>query len=407
MYPPAAIRYRATSLVRMCRMGHRRDRDFRHMCAAGATWHVRGMTQARLIAIAAAVALLLVGVPAFVRHAGSLPVDARWVAAFAALSIAFAAGLRHPRLWLLAVESAAALALVLLRCHGYEGTLLAVVAMQLGARLGRRAGMTWIVAQTALLTAAVASQLSPRAAFLLAPPYLGFQVVAFFTFELMAREVSGRAQLAVANGELRAMQEVLAETSRMAERLRIAHELHDALGHRLTTLTLNLEAALRQPQGPARSSVETAQSQARQLLADVREIVTETSARGGMELAQALQALVVALPRPRVHLEVSEGLRAVDPERAHLLLRCAQEIVTNAARHSAAENLWIVISREDDAFRMVAHDDGRGSDGSADGFGLRGMRERVERAGGNLRVSSSPGRGFDVTAVVPARSGTA
>jgi signal transduction histidine kinase len=94
-----------------------------------------------------------------------------------------------------------------------------------------------------------------------------------------------------------------------------------------------------------------------------------------------------------------------DPEKAQILLRCTQEIVTNAARHAQAENLWIVIEREGDTFRIAAHDDGRGSVGSQDGFGLRGMRERLERAGGQLRIATGPGRGFDVTALLPTGRG--
>jgi signal transduction histidine kinase len=268
----------------------------------------------------------------------------------------------------------------------------------------RRAGVAWILLQTAVLSTAVGLQLSARAAFLLAPPYLGFQLVAFLAFDLMAREVSARVAVAAANADLRAMQQILAGTSRIAERLRIAHELHDALGHRLTTLTLNLEAALQRTEGAAKESVETAQSLARQLLADVRAIVADSSAHRGVQLAEALHLLVRDVPRPRVHLEISEDVGIADPERAHILLRCAQEIVTNAARHSAAENLWIVVKREGDAYRVLAHDDGRGSVGMGDGFGLRGMRERVEGVGGALRITSEPGGGFDVTAVVPVRS---
>jgi signal transduction histidine kinase len=364
------------------------------------------MTQSRLIGIAGLIAWLMVALPAFVYHAG-VPADGRWIVVFLLFGVLFAADLRRPRLLLVAAESAATIALVLLSCKGYEATLLALVAMQLGTRLDRRSGIIWIGVQTLLLGAAVGIQLNPRAAWLLVPPFLGFQLVAFFTFSVMAREVAARAALATANGELRALQEILAEGSRMAERLRIAHELHDALGHRLTALTLNLEAALQRTQGPAKTNVETAQSLARELLADVREIVADSQSRGGVHVAHALQALVSAVPRPQVHLEVAEGLRIADPERAHILLRCTQEIVTNAARHADAENLWIVIERDGEAFRIGAHDDGRGSDGPSDGFGLRGMRERLERAGGELRIATQPGGGFDVTAMLPMRRGAA
>lgn len=363
------------------------------------------MTQSRLIGITGLTAWLMVAAPAFIYHAGGAPSDPRWIIVFLLFGVLFAADLRRPRLSLLVGESSAALALMLLGCNGYEGTLLAVVAMQLGTRLERPAGIIWITIQTLLLGAGVAFQLSPRAAWLLAPPYLGFQLVAFFTFYVMAREVAARAALAAANAELRAIQEILADSSRMAERLRIAHELHDALGHRLTALTLNLEAALQRTPEPAKTNVATAQALARELLSDVREIVADSRARDGVHVAHALQALVGAVPRPQVHLEVAEGLRIADPERAHIFLRCMQEIVTNAARHSDAENLWIVIEREGEAFRIMAHDDGRGSDGARAGFGLRGMRERVERAGGELRIATQPGRGFDVTALLPIRSG--
>ena len=364
------------------------------------------MTQSRLIAVVGFVAWLLVGIPAIVRHAGAPPVDLRWVAAFAVLTASLAASVRRSHVLLLLAQSAAALALVVLRCNGYEGILLAVVAMQLGTRLDRRTGIAWILVQTAVLTAATAMQFSPRAAFLLAPPYLGFQLVAFFTFDFMAREVAARSELAEANRELCAMQDVLADSSRMSERLRIAHELHDALGHRLTTLTLNLEAALQRTQGVARASVETAQSLARELLADVRAIVAGSPSADGVQLEHALETLVSAVPQPRVHLQVAGGLRIADPEKAHVLLRCVQEIVTNAVRHSAAENLWIVVQCEAGAVRIVAHDDGRGSV-ERDGFGLRGMRERLERGGGALRITSQPGQGFGLTAILPLRHGSA
>ena len=366
------------------------------------------MTPSRLIGIAGLIAGLVVGLRAFISHFGVMPAgDGRWIVAFLLFAALFAADLRRPRLLLVAAESATALALVLLGCNGYEGILLALIAMQLGTRLQPRAGILWIGLQTLPLVAGVAIQLGPRAAWLLGPPYLGFQLVAFFTFSTMAREVAGRAALAGANAELRAVQEILADTSRMAERLRITHELHDALGHRLTALTLNLEAALQRTQGPAKANVEVAQSLARELLGDVRDIVAASQARDGVHVAHALQAVVGAVPRPRVHLEVADSLRIADPERAHILLRCAQEIVTNAARHSDAQNLWIVIERDGEAFRIRAHDDGRGSDGASDGFGLRGMRERVERAGGKLRIATQPGRGFDVTADLPLRRGAA
>ncbi len=286
---------------------------------------------------------------------------------------------------LLAVESLAVIAMVLARCNGFEGTLLVLVAMQLGAEMAPRPGIAWIIVQTLLLGGAIGIHWSPRPALMLTPPYFGFQLLAFATIASMAR-------LASANREL--------------ERLRIARELHDALGHRLTALTLNLEAALRrlasEEPGAAQENVETAQALARGLLADIREIVAANQNEG--ELAAGLERLIDSIPRPRIHLQIANELRVADPARRHILLRAVQEIVTNAARHADAENLWIVIEREGDVLRVRALDDGHGADGPADGFGLRAMRERVESAGGSLVVNSTPGRGFEVIATIPIRA---
>jgi signal transduction histidine kinase len=369
---------------------------------------VYSMPQSRLIGIIALVTWLLVALPLLLYHgpAGFLN-NWPWSAVYLSFGALFALDLRRPHLMLLSLATAAALVLVLVRCNGYEGALLALVAMRLGPRVDRAGGITWILGQTALLGVADAIAGSSYSARLLLPPYLGLQLAAFFVFKTMAREVAAREALAASNVELRGVAHILADSSRLAERLRIAQELHDALGHHLTALSLNLEAALQLTHGAAHNSVTTAQGLARRLLNDVREIVATSQARDGVNLAEALLTLVGAVPRPRIHLDIPDGLRTQDPERAHTLLRCAQEMVTNAARHSDAENLWISVRYEGEALRIEARDDGRGSDRTDGGFGIRGMRERVAQAGGELRVVTQPGQGFEVIALLPVRGGAA
>jgi len=206
------------------------------------------------------------------------------------------------------------------------------------------------------------------------PPYFGFQILAFFTFQVLERE------------------------ARIAERLRITRELHDSLGHHLTALTLNLESALVRADGEAKADVQKAQMLARGLLADIRAIVAGDAVEEEIDLAKSLQDMALNVPQPRVHLQV-DNLEGVSS--AHVILRCAQEIVTNAARHSGAENLWIAIERSGNGVQIRAHDDGRGSAAAPEGFGLRGMRARVEAAGGELKIVNEPGRGFAVIAVLP------
>jgi len=366
---------------------------------------VTGMSQSRLIGSIALVTWLLVAIPVLLYHVPDGSLGWRWPVVYLSFGALFALDLRRPHLLLLASGSAAAIYLVLLRCNGYEGALLALIAMQLGTRMRRPTGIAWILGQTLLLGIASSMAFNPHAARLLLPPYLGLQLVAFFVFDVMARGNLARAALAASNTELRGVAQILADTSRMAERLRISHEMHDALGHHLTALSLNLEAALQLTQGAAHSSVEKAQSVARRLLSDVREIVAESRAGDGINLAEALRMLVGSVPRPQIHLDIPDGLRTPDPERAHTLLRCAQEIVTNAARHSQAANLWISVRCEAGTLRIEARDDGRGSEHADGGFGIRGMRERVAQAGGELRVVTQPGRGFEVTALLPVRGG--
>lgn len=367
---------------------------------------VNTMSQSRLISIIALLTWLLVALPALLYHVPAGFMDWRWTGICASFAVLFALDLRRPHLLLLGLASAAALGLVLLRCNGYEGALLALIAMQLGRRVNRTIGISWILGQTLLLGFADATTFSARSAELLLPPYLALQLVAFFVFDALSREAAARETLAVRNAELRGVGQILADSSRMAERLRISQELHDALGHHLTALSLNLEAALQLTQGAAHASVATAQDLARRLLTDVREIVAESRACDGVNIADALHTLIGAMPRPRIHIDVPAGLRTTDPERAHTLLRCAQEIVTNTARHAEASNLWISVRCEGDALRIEARDDGRGSVGTDGGFGIRGMRERVAQAGGELRVATQPGQGFEVTALLPARGGT-
>lgn len=365
------------------------------------------MSQSRLIGTIALVTWLLVAVPVVLYHGPDGSLDWRWSAVYLIFGTSFALDLRRPHLLFLGAASVAALILVLQRCNGYEGGLLALVAMQLGTRVKPVRGIAWILGQTLALGIADAITFSPRSTWLLLPPYLALQLVAFFVFHAMAREVAARTALVGSNAELRGVAQILSDSSRIAERLRIAQELHDALGHHLTALSLNLEAALQLTQGGAHASVATAQSLARRLLGDVREIVAASRARDGVNLAEALGTLIAAIPRPRIHLDVSPELRTPDPERAHTLLRCAQEIITNAARHSDAENLWLSVHSQGGALRIEARDDGRGSHTTDGGFGIRGMHERIAKAGGELRVVTQPGQGFAVTAFLPLRDSAA
>jgi signal transduction histidine kinase len=95
-----------------------------------------------------------------------------------------------------------------------------------------------------------------------------------------------------------------------------------------------------------------------------------------------------------------------DPLRAQVLLRCAQEMVTNSVRHAQARNFWLQLRLDENGVALTARDDGRGVDVLQSGNGLRGMAERLRQLGGELKVESSPGAGFSLQAWVSLEAGT-
>jgi signal transduction histidine kinase len=110
--------------------------------------------------------------------------------------------------------------------------------------------------------------------------------------------------------------------------------------------------------------------------------------------------LVEGVLRPQVHLVLPARLTDIEPGMCQVLLRCVQEIVTNAIKHSAANNLWIEVRRENDAVILEAHDDGQGAPVVSPGFGLRGMRDRLAARGGKLDFDGTGGDGFRLRALV-------
>jgi signal transduction histidine kinase len=103
----------------------------------------------------------------------------------------------------------------------------------------------------------------------------------------------------------------------------------------------------------------------------------------------------------QVHLDIPPSLGALDSDRAHAIVRCVQEVMTNAVRHAGARNLWIAVSDGTDGIRVRARDDGRGAGAFAWGNGLRGMRERFEALAGRVDVETRAGGGFEVRGVMP------
>ncbi len=330
------------------------------------------------------------------------PVPALWLVPFtlfvAAVIAAMVLKLRPGLHWtLLCVQLAAVVAMAILVNWAMMTMFLIIVAWQVAMATEPFRALGWVVLQTLVLVATLALVPNPDLCWVHWMSF-GLQLCVLFTANALRREAETARALARA-------QAVIATTVRDAERLRISRELHDAWGHELTALGLQLEIAshVTEP-GRAKDHVIQARGLARDLLGKVRDVVSTLREAERCDLKDSLEALARSVPVPAIHVDFSPGVR-VGPEQAHALMRCAQEAVTNAVRHAQAANLWLQVTSDGDGVRLVARDDGKARPvASSPGSGLLGMRERMEHLGGRLAVQAGVGRGFTVDAWLP--SGT-
>jgi signal transduction histidine kinase len=321
---------------------------------------------------------------------------------------------RIVRFPLLISMNAAAVAISWFSQSGLSGILLLVIAGVLPWLLSTRPAVFWMMAQNLTLLPVFFGftdelgepKYSGFEALLQSFLYLGFSSFTFVTSYIGKQQADARENLRALNAELRATRTLLAESTRVAERVRIARELHDLVGHHLTALTLNLEFASHLVQGPARDKVQQAQSVAKLLLGDVREVVSQMRDEAEIDLRSAINTLVEGVPQPKVHVDFPADFAMDDPHRAQIFLRIAQEILTNTIRHARAENLWWRFHRDNqqNLLCLDSRDDGVGSKDVRAGNGLAGMEERVLETGGQLRIDTAPGQGFALHIEIPAEN---
>jgi signal transduction histidine kinase len=367
----------------------------------------------KLLRSAGLVAALLSALPAGLRAAHSVRVESLgFVVPLSVFVAAFVVTLgetqpRPVRRAALLVQAAAAIAFAALTRGGFDGTLAVVVAGEAPFFFGGRAVLAIVAVQTLSLATIHGAAADLSTALVVSARYLALQLFATGAAVLAVRETKARAELAIANAELLATREVFAATARTTERLRIARDLHDTMGHRLTALHLQLEVAKNSEGEPQKHAIETSSDVARLLLGEVREVLSAMRKDAPIDLEAVLSHLVHAVPQPKITLAIDPGLHASDAALTHAILRFVQEAVTNAARHARAETLVVTVAREGDAVLVTARDDGRGTERIREGNGLRGLRERFEALGGNFEVDRPDGGGLMLRALVPTKLGSA
>ncbi|WP_307849301.1 sensor histidine kinase [Micromonospora sp. U56] len=217
--------------------------------------------------------------------------------------------------------------------------------------------------------------------------------------------------------ELAASRDEVARLSRQAgvdaERQRLAGEIHDTIAQGLSSVVMLIQAAdaeLDRDAGQARRHLALAVTTARANLAEARALVAALTPAelAGSPLVEAVRRVVgrftaesgvpVTLAAPGTQCPLPTSVEVV-------LLRVTQEALANARKHAAAGRVEVRLERQNDVVVLEVRDDGRGftTPPAGDGYGLAGMRNRVEQVAGTLRVASSPGAGTTVRAEVPIR----
>lgn len=302
---------------------------------------------------------------------------------------------------LLGIMAVSALALVWLEQRsGTTPVLLVVLAAQLSLVWSLRATILAMMAINLVFFLILRQSGHPSPA-LVVLIYSGFQAFALLVGHYARTAEHARDQLALVNADLLATRALFADSARDAERLRMARELHDVAGHKLTAMRLNLRALSGDPSCGQREEVRLAEQLSGELMSDLRDVVRALRSSHGLDLETALRALASPLPRLRLDLRIDEDVQVTDPLKAETLLRLVQESLTNAARHANASRLSVDITRQGNDIAVRLEDDGRVKGAVVEGNGIAGMRERVAALDGSLLLQVVARRGLRIDVTLP------
>ena len=229
--------------------------------------------------------------------------------------------------------------------------------------------------------------------------------------EQRAREDAERLtrDLEVANRRLAEYASQAEELAATQERNRLAREIHDNLGHYLTIVNVQIEAARVTCQAdPARAlaALDKAQEMARKGLTSVRESVAalRVSPVENRPLEDAIAGLVSESQAAGMTVEFHRvGVsRPVEAKSALAIYRAAQEALTNVRKHARASRADVTLDfSQRDLIRLTVCDDGVGASDTSGGFGLIGIRERVQLLDGEFKVETEKGKGFQLEVSIP------
>ncbi len=219
--------------------------------------------------------------------------------------------------------------------------------------------------------------------------------------------VRTRDEIEHKNKQLQKAFNSLEEMAILRERNRIAREVHDTIGHTLTTVLMGLEACRRLLDADSEETGERlamVQDQVRKGLQELQDSIRKINERGDIiDMESAVEELLNETRRQTgvdSHKEIST-FSPLNSQVKKIMLRVLQEGITNAIKHGECTELEVRIDEDEDYIYLLLQDNGRGESEIEYGFGLNSMEERIGELGGELSVSSTKGEGFELLVKLP------
>ncbi len=233
-------------------------------------------------------------------------------------------------------------------------------------------------------------------------------IIQIFMIEIVNRLIDSfltRRQLVEKQAELRSSQGLLTTLAAQAERSRIARDIHDIAGHKLTALSINLEVLETKAEGKDKEKLGQLLDLSKSVMQDVRNAVHHLELEGSLDIEKALIDLAENLSTESIKLQL-EPVALTSSRKAGALLAVAQEAVTNAVRHAQSTAITISLNEKANCAELKIIDNGIGVDTTTanKGMGLKGMQDRMAAVEGKFQIHSTPGKGTKITAILPLRS---
>jgi len=247
--------------------------------------------------------------------------------------------------------------------------------------------------------------------------FIAGQVLIMFLTQFAANEEKARVEverlvrrLSAANQRLREYALQVEKLAITKERKRLAREIHDGVGHYLTALHMQIQAAravMEKDFNRAREGLSEAQKLIQEALADVRYSVSalRVSYGEGVQLPDRVRDLF-ATNLESIGLDpefnVLGSPRKLSPQTELAVFRTVQEALSNTCKHAQATKIWVTLDyQEKSKLSLMIMDNGIGTDICDGGFGLLGLKERVDLLNGEFRTTSEKGKGFKINLEVP------